>query len=160
MSKRSAWALLLGDGGIMRGVMFAAGVAVVGGLVFGCSGEQRASSLKVGDCFNDTAEMFSDEEILRVPSVSCSEPHDNEVFHVANYSGSSYSVSAIDDFAANVCYGAFSPYVGRSYETSVIEIAWFFPTESSWSQGDREVTCIAFHMDLIKLERSVRGSGL
>jgi hypothetical protein len=55
--------------------MFAAGVAVVGGLVFGRSGEQRASSLKVGDCFNDTAEMFSGEEILRVPSVSCSEPH-------------------------------------------------------------------------------------
>ncbi len=63
----------------MRGVMFATGVAVVGVMFPGCSGEQRASSLKVEGCVNGTSEMFSSEEILRVLSVSCSEPH---AFHM------------------------------------------------------------------------------
>jgi len=139
----------------MRGMSFVVVAAFTGVLLAGCSENQRASSLRVGDCFDDTAAMLSGEEILRVPSVPCSQPHDNEVFHVTDYSGSSYSIAAIEEFAANVCFGAFGPYVGRSYETSVIDISWFIPTESSWSQGDREVTCIAYHMDLLKLERSV-----
>jgi hypothetical protein len=81
------------------------------------------------------------------------------VFHVARYSGSTYSVEEIGEFADRVCYGAFGPYVGRSYETSVIDFTWFIPTPGSWSQGDREITCIAFHMNLEKLRGSVRGSG-
>jgi hypothetical protein len=132
---------------------------VITGVLSGCSSEQRASSLKVGDCFDDTAAMYSAGEVFRVPPVPCSQPHDNEVFHVARYPGSTYSVSAIGEFADRVCFGAFSPYVGRSYETSVIDYTWFMPTPDSWSRGDREVTCIAFHMNFEKLRGSVRGSG-
>jgi hypothetical protein len=143
----------------MRFVKTLAMALVLAGVVSGCFGEQRAASLKVGDCFDDTEEMFSDEEIFRVPSVPCSQPHDNEVFHVARYSGSTYSLPDIEEFADLACYGAFSPYVGRSYETSVIDFTWFIPTPSSWARGDREVTCIAYHMDLEKLQSSVRGSG-
>jgi hypothetical protein len=135
------------------------GVLIAAALLVGCSAEQRAASLKVGDCFNDSAAMLTGDEIYRVPSIPCSEPHDNEVFHVARYSGSTYSVEEIGEFADRVCYGAFGPYVGRSYETSVIDFTWFIPTPGSWSQGDREITCIAFHMNLEKLRGSVRGSG-
>ena len=126
----------------------------------GCSGQQRVTSLKVGDCFDDTAQMVGGGEVSRVPSVPCNQPHDNEVYHVARYSGSSYSRADISAFADRVCYGAFAPYVGRSYESSVIDFTWFIPTPESWSRGDREVVCVAYHMNLDKLRRSVRGSGL
>ena len=59
-----------------------------------------------------------------------------------------------------VCFSAFEPYVGRSYQTSVIDFNWLIPTEESWSLGDREVVCIAFHMDFEQLRGTVRGSGL
>lgn len=136
------------------------GLLPAAAVVAGCSGEQRAASLKVGDCFDDTAAMFAGEEFFRVPSVPCTQPHDNEVFHVAQYPGATFVLDDIDRFADLVCYGAFEPYVGRSYETSVIDYAWFVPTADSWRRGDREVTCIAFHMGLEKLRGSVRGSGL
>jgi hypothetical protein len=131
-------------------------VAVLGG----CAGEQRAASLKVGDCFDDSAEMLSGEEVFRVPSVACTNPHDNEVFHVTNYPGGTYSVDAIADFSDRACFSAFEPYVGRSYEMSVLDFTWLMPTPDSWALGDREVICIAYHMNLEKLQRSVRGSGL
>ncbi len=144
----------------MRLVRALAVTLLIAGVFAGCLGEQRAASLKVGDCFDDSAAMLSGDEIFRVPSVPCSKPHDNEVFHVARYSGSTYSLAGIEEFADRVCYSAFSPYVGRSYETSVIDYGWFIPTPDSWSLGDREVICIAFHMDIEKLRSSVRGSGL
>ena len=144
----------------MRGARTVAVMLVAAFALAACSSDQRADTLKVGDCFDDSAEMISGEEITRVPSVPCSEPHDNEVFHVTNYSGSSYSFDAISDFADRVCFSAFEPYVGRSYATSIIDFTWFVPTPDSWTRGDREVTCIAFHMNLEKLRGSVRGSGL
>lgn len=133
---------------------------VIAGATGGCTGDQRADSLKVGDCFDTSAQMLAGDDINRVPSVRCAEPHDNEVFHVANYPGGSYSYDDIADFANNVCYSAFSPYVGRSYESSVIDFSWLIPTPDGWSKGDREVICIAFHMDPQRLRGSIRGSGL
>lgn len=142
---------------IVRGVVL---LSVAGALLAGCSGDQRVTSLEVGDCFDDSAEFLTGEDVSSVPSVPCDEPHDNEVFHVTDYSGSSYSFEGIADFADMVCYSAFEPYVGRSYQTSVIDFTWLIPTEESWSLGDREVVCIAFHMDFEQLRGTVRGSGL
>jgi len=50
----------------MRTVRFAVEVAPVGALLAGYSGEQRASSLKAGDCLRDLWEMCSGEEIVKV----------------------------------------------------------------------------------------------
>lgn len=147
----------------MRGTRTFAVVLVAAFALTACSGGQRADRLKVGDCFDDV-EMMSGAEVARVvtrvPSVPCDEPHDFEVFHVTNYSGGSYSFDAIADFADFVCFVAFEPYVGRRYATSIIDFTWFIPTPDSWARGDREVICIAFHMNLEKLRGSVRGTGL
>lgn len=143
----------------MRGTRTFAVVLVAAFALTACSGEQRVDRLKVGDCFDDV-EMMSGTEVTRVPSVPCDEPHDFEVFHVTNYFGGSYSFDAIADFADLVCFGAFEPYVGRSYATSIIDFTWFIPTPDSWARGDREVICIAFHMIREKLRGSVRGTGL
>ena len=126
----------------------------------GCSGERSVQTLQVGDCFDDTAEMLELGEVRSVPSVPCDEPHDNEVFHVAIYSGDTYSAAQIEDFADEVCLAAFEPYVGRDYQSSVLEAAWFAPSEESWGQGDREVLCVLWRMDLQKLLQTVQNSAL
>lgn len=125
----------------------------------GCSSGQRVTSLKVGDCFNDGA-FSASGEIARVPSVSCSQPHDNEVFHVARYAGSTYSESAIESFGGRTCLSAFRPYVGREYRTSVFDIWWLEPTRESWRQGDREIVCVLTRMDNRRKTGTARGSGL
>ena len=126
----------------------------------GCSGEQSVQALQVGDCFDDTTELVELGEVRRVPPVPCEEPHDNEVFHVADYSGDTYSAAQIGDFAADVCFAAFEPYVGRSYESSVLDIRWLEPSEESWDQGDREIVCVLTHMDRQKLLQPAQGSAL
>jgi len=160
MSEHHAANELPQRGTIVKSARVIALLSAAGVLLAGCSADQRVTSLEVGDCFDDSAEILAGEDVSRVPSVPCTEPHDNEVFHVSDYSGSTYSFEGIADFADIVCYSAFEPYVGRSYETSAIDFTWLIPTEESWTLGDREVVCIAFHMNYEKLQRSVRGSGL
>lgn len=137
----------------------AAALLLGAAILAGCGG-QSTGSLAAGDCFDDSAESLAGEEIFRVPDVDCSEPHDNEVFHVVDYSGSSYSSSAIAEFADRACLAAFEGYVGRDYASSILEASYLIPTADSFSGGDREVVCIVYRMDLAKLTGSVRGSGL
>jgi len=129
----------------------AAGLALVTALLAGCSGEQPVQSLKVGDCFDDTVELLGAIEVFTVPSVRCDMPHD---------SGDTYSQPSIEDFAEIVCFAAFEPYVGRSYDTSVLDFTWLIPTEVAWSRGERDIRCVLYHYDLQQLRRSARGSGL
>lgn len=143
----------------MRSRMTLVVMVVAVAIAAGC-GEQRVGSLAVGDCFDDTVESLAGEDIARVPDVDCAEPHDNEVYHVVEYPGPSYSPSAIDDFAVESCYGAFGRYVGRDYESSSLDFGWLIPTRESWDLGDREVVCITYRVDLGKLRGSVRGSGI
>ena len=144
----------------MRGTRSAVAAALAVVLLSGCLGEQRVDSLEVGECFDDTVELRTGAEISRVPTVPCSERHDFEVFHVTTYPGSSYSVEAIADFGEVTCMSAFEAYVGRTYVTSSLSFDFFMPTRGSWDDGDRGVTCFAFHRQLERLRGSVRDSGL
>lgn len=130
-------------------------LAVSVGLLSACS-DQRVADLRVGDCFNDTDETLQGETFGAVPVVPCDEPHDNEVYLVAEYSGSSYS--GIDNFAFDRCYGAFSSFVGTSYERSVLEFLWLSPSKSGWENGRRSVICFVYR-DGYTIRGSVRGSG-
>jgi hypothetical protein len=146
------------EGAVMK-LRMAMGSLAMMVILSGC-GDQSVMSLAVGDCFDDTTELLSGADITRVPDVDCAEPHDNEVFHVVDYPGSSYVPTAIDDFAIEQCYSAFSRYVGRDYESSALDFAWLLPSRDGWASGDREVVCVAYRMDLQKLRGSVRGSGI
>ena len=39
------------------------------------------------------------------------------------------------------CYSSFEDYVGKSYDESQYEASTLTPTENSWAQGDRTITC-------------------
>ncbi len=117
--------------------------------------------IQVGDCFDDDSTHYTDEtvELSGVGGIPCSQPHDNEVYaqtemSVANYPGE----AGIAKIAENYCFEQFGTYVGKSYDASILEITYIYPTLQSWSQlDDREISCAVFDMNLEKLVGSVRG---
>lgn len=113
--------------------------------------------LDIGTCFDDP-DTF--EQVEDVPIVDCADPHDNEVFANVDLTGSDYpGQDQVENRATQICYDHFSDYVGISYEESVYDIGWLFPTAETWDAGDREVICFGYHIDLEKITGSINGIG-
>lgn len=127
-------------------------------------GSVDAFEIRVGDCFNDSASYVPgvEEEVTSVPAVPCSDSHDNEVYAVFDIGISSYpDDEEMFELAFNSCLDKFEPFVGRDYQTSVLDIYALYPTRESFSRlSDREVVCAVFDMNANKLQGSVRGLGL
>ena len=137
----------------MMKIAFVAAVALV---VSVACGSGNVFELKIGQCFDDpdSTERVSDVEI-----VDCDQAHDNEVYALFNMpEGDFPGVSVVEEAALDGCYDAFEPYVGVDYESSVLAATWYTPSPTSWEQGDREVVCIAYDLDLKKLTDSVKDS--
>ncbi|MEM7414097.1 MAG: septum formation family protein [Gemmatimonadota bacterium] len=123
------------------------------------AGQLSAFEVQVGDCFDD--EAFSASEISEIPAIPCSTPHDNEVYATFDVSAEEFpGDDEIDWMASEGCYERFEAAIGKSYEDSVIDFTTMYPSSGSWKNGDREVVCIGFHMELEKLEETIIGSGI
>ena len=124
-------------------------------------GNIDAFRVQLGDCFNDPGEIGPGEEVevSGLAGIPCSEPHDNEVYAVFDVSLASFpGDEEIGDIAFEACLERFEAFVGRGYETSALDVSYFYPSRTSWSeQGDRTVFCAVFDINLNKLEGSVRG---
>ncbi len=121
-------------------------------------GSVGAFNVRVGDCFNDS-DAFS-EEVFSVAGVPCSEPLDNETFAVFDLPLASYTdEDAMFELAHESCAARFESFVGKDYESSMLEITTMYPTAESWAQNDREVVCAVYDMDASKLVGSVAGRG-
>ena len=113
--------------------------------------------LDVGTCFDDP-DTF--EQVEDVPVVNCEDPHDNEVFANVDLTGDDYpGQDQVENRATQICYDRFSDYVGISYEASMYDIGWLFPTQETWAAGDREVICFAYDLTLEKITGSLNGIG-
>lgn len=124
------------------------------------AGSVDAFEIQVGDCYDDR--IKSPDEVSDVPGVPCSVPHDNEVFATFDVTSSEWpGEDRITELADEGCMERFEAYVGATYKESVLMITTLVPSEGSWDQmGDREVVCVAYHMELDKLTGSVRNSGM
>jgi hypothetical protein len=146
--------------------------ALVALLGFGCSPAERndageietagsidAFMLRVGDCFDDPT--FDEDTLTDVPGVPCTTPHDNEVFAAFDLQGTSWPGDATaNELADEGCMERFEGAIEATYEESVLVVTELTPSEASWNgRKDREVICVAYHMDLEKLTGSVLGSG-
>lgn len=141
-------------------------------VTFGCSAERNESgeivsrgvvdafAVQVGDCYDDAPSDA--DQVTEVSGIPCSEPHDNEVFALFDAALSEFpGDEAMETLADEGCLERFVDYVGTSYEESVLAITHLVPTARSWRLGkDREVVCVAYHMEFEKLEGSVRDSGM
>ncbi|WP_075827931.1 septum formation family protein [Cellulosimicrobium sp. CUA-896] len=113
-------------------------------------------SITVGDCTNDGD--VDATEVSSVEAVPCDEPHDNEVYAAFDVDGDEFpGTDEIQVIADERCLAEFEPFVGISYDVSRLGYWPMTPTESSWGQGDREVLCLVFDVDLEKLTGSAEG---
>ena len=123
-------------------------------------GSLDAFSMQVGDCFNDTEALQSEDEISSVPATPCSEPHDNEVFAIYDVDLAEFPGQELMMERANEdCVAKFEAYVGRDYQSSELEVFAMAPSAESWvMRNDREVVCGLYHLESQKLTGSMQGS--
>ena len=123
------------------------------------AGAVDAFDMHVGDCFDDWG---TEDEVLEVPGVPCADPHDNEVYATFDITGDGWPGEEEIEFEANEgCYDRFERAIGKTYKESVIDFTPIYPSSDSWKErNDREVICVAFHMEYDKLTGTVIGSGM
>jgi hypothetical protein len=122
-----------------------------------CSGTS-VFDLSVGDCFDDPSNF---EEVSSVEVVECTEPHDNEVYADRTVANASFpGIQAMQVEADEMCLEDFGTFVGTRWEDSLLDYGWLHPTEDSWDDGDRIVTCFLYNTDFQKLTRSMENSGV
>ena len=122
------------------------------GTVQGDGEQQNVFHLAVGQCVNDAAEFaLSDApgDVSSVPVVDCALPHDSEVFANETLEGDTYPGSAVVEQQAHVlCEDDFAGYIGASYDDATsLDFTSYYPTSTSWRNGDRLVTCEVIALD-------------
>lgn len=99
-------------------------------------------TIAVGDCLNDGG---VEGEVSEVAVIDCASAHDSEAFKsVMMADGDFPGETVVSDQAVSDCTSAFSDFIGLDYESSTLDFSYYYPTEDSWSSGDREILCIAY----------------
>jgi Septum formation len=135
------------------------GCSVIGGLLN--NGKSDVFTIKVGNCLNAGT---TDGTVSEVPIVDCEKPHDTEAFSSIIMTDDSFpGDKAVTDRAEQECYDAFEPFAGASYDDSPeLDVSYYFPTETSWKGGDREILCLIYSIDAdgnpIKSTGSLKGA--
>ncbi len=112
-------------------------------------------SIRVGDCLNDAS---AGDEVTEVPLVPCSEPHDSEVYASIIMTGDAFPGNdAVIAEADDACFERFEEFVGIPYLDSIYDFSYYFPTEGSWANGDREILCVIYDPAGQKLTGSLAG---
>jgi hypothetical protein len=123
--------------------------------------EVAFDALEIGDCFNDDETWSTSAEaveLFAVAAVPCSQPHDNETFHVFQLPKGEYpGDEALAAQTFDACLDPFADYVGVSYEQSELEVFSIWPTAESWGWGNRGTVCAAYLYEE-QLTGSVQGS--
>ncbi|QNG17518.1 hypothetical protein G4H71_07000 [Rhodococcus triatomae] len=101
--------------------------------------------LKVGTCLVDDLGLGDESVTVQggQQTVPCSEPHTFEVYAEHTMSGSVFpGEDETVDEASVECSDAFGSFVGISYDDSTLDLFYLYPTEDSWEDGDRIVSCL------------------
>ena len=105
------------------------------------AGTVTVDDLRAGDCFNGGEET----EIAEVDGVPCDEPHEYQVFAVAEHDAATFPTDAqLDAVFDEVCAAPFEAFVGEPYASSALWGSMITPSEESWGAGDREFICVLY----------------
>lgn len=93
-------------------------------------------SLRPGDCLN-SAPNGADVTLL-----SCSAPHDAEVFATFSLAASSWpGDAAVQSQASNGCQGRIAGYLNPQLADAGLAQEYFYPDHAAWQAGVRTVVC-------------------
>ena len=100
--------------------------------------------LELGDCLNDAGIPLR-SDMTDVPRVSCEAPHDSELFAILGVEGSTFpGERELVSQGQDRCARAFGDFIGIPFANSTLDFRFYYPTASSWAQGDRTIYCLAF----------------
>jgi hypothetical protein len=92
--------------------------------------------LRPGECVNTGTDALS------FTLMSCSKPHDAEVFATFALTGSSWpGDTAVQQEAGNGCAMRLSGYMNPQLATAGLTQEYVYPNESAWKAGERGVVC-------------------
>jgi Septum formation len=93
-------------------------------------------SLRVGDCINSAPNGLS------VTVLSCTTPHDAEVFATFSLLGSSWPGGAVvQQEATNGCMSRLGGYVNPAFANAGFAEEYVYPDQGAWQAGVRTVIC-------------------
>jgi hypothetical protein len=124
------------------------------------AGDLDVTELQAGDCFDMPAGSETATDITEVKAIPCSDAHENEVYVATNYlSSDGYpGEAAMWEYADQFCVTAFDTFVSTSYEDSLLDFGYFYPSEEGWAQGDQAITCVLYDFNGALLTGSMRGT--
>jgi hypothetical protein len=137
----------------------------VGGLVWGLvaneiAGTTAVEDLKVGQCVDLPDE--GDDEVSRLDTRSCDEPHDAEVFSVGELGDGNDPYPGerdIDRLIAEQCIPDFEAYIGTPYRPrGELDVFRIYPVESDWDQY-QGYQCLVFLTSEEQLTETLEDSG-
>ncbi|MGA5461878.1 septum formation family protein [Mycobacterium sp. NPDC050041] len=135
--KNRMW-LILGVVGLVLLLLIAAAIVVAYFLVG--RGTVTANNVEIGDCL---ADMPDGTRVLTVRTVDCAESHEGEVFAMLTMPDGDFpGQSSLEEFSDS-CGPALAAYAPTAIEDPSVGVYVLYPTEETWTQGDRVVTCIA-----------------
>jgi hypothetical protein len=127
--------------GLVLSAIWAVGIVVlVAALLIFDKGTVSANEVKAGDCLK---ELPASGLVITVDTAPCSEPHTGEIFSVMTMpEGDFPGTFAIEEYQ-NKCAPELADYSPEAAEDPGVGLFVLFPSEDSWAQGDRTVTCVA-----------------
>ncbi len=103
-------------------------------------GTVRATQVKLGDCLS---EIPDGSEVRTLKTVDCAEPHAGEVFAVLQMPDGDFPGKDVMVEYANRCAPELASYSPAAVTDDTVRLFVLFPTDETWSDGDRAVTCVA-----------------
>jgi hypothetical protein len=92
-------------------------------------------SVRTGNCIDLTASGTT------VHVVSCTDPHDAEIFGTFQLSGAWPGDSSARQQAASGCETRLSGYLNPQLATSNLTQSYVYPGQQAWTSGQRTVVC-------------------
>jgi hypothetical protein len=120
--------------------------------------EDDVFALVPGDCFNEETDA---ETISTVDIVECDVPHKWEAFESIQMTQEEYpGEEATQSEADTSCNDPFTEYVGLTYDESIYDYSFYYPTQETWDDSqlqDREILCLAKADDDSEITGSLKG---
>src|SRR5579875_1349328 len=92
-------------------------------------------SLRVGDCIDQTSTG------TKADVVSCTKPHDAEVFGTFQLAGAWPGAAAVRQQAGAGCATRLTNYLNPQLADSNLTQSYVFPGQQAWESGQRTVVC-------------------
>ena len=107
-------------------------------------GTTSVFALRTGQCFQNPSASQAVLGITTVTVVSCSKPHNAQVFVEFAATGSSTypGRSALKHQADTGCHARISGNVASSKITNSMTLRFLYPLQVSWAEGHRTITCL------------------